>query len=91
MRITKAAVKIGLTGGIAAEDRVHRGAMAVKGGPVARAEIARRGIVRPASAVDPVQARAVKAVVANSSDRDAVILIAVNRANAARLRRRCRK
>lgn len=96
MRITKAAVKIGLTGEIAVEVHVRRVAMVAalavaKAGPVARAEIVRKGTVRPANAEDREQARAVKAVVANSLVRDVVISIGVNRANAARLRRRCRK
>jgi hypothetical protein len=91
MRITKAAVKIALTGGIVAEVRVRPGAMAVWAGQVVRGETARKGIVRRASAADREQGRAVKAVVANSSARGVVILTAVNRANVARPRRRCRR
>jgi hypothetical protein len=82
MPITKAAVKIGLTGGTAGEVRVHRGAMAGRAAQVALEEV-----VRPANAGDREQDQAV----VRPSARDAVILIAVNRANAVRLRRRCRR
>jgi len=86
MRITKAAVKIALTGGIVAEVRVRPGAMAVWAGQVVRGEI-----VRPASAVDQAQDLAAMLAVANRLARDVVILIAVNRANVGRRRRRCRR
>jgi hypothetical protein len=82
MPITKVAVKIDLTDEIDAEVRVHRVAMA---GRVA--QVALEEIVRPANAGDREQGQAVVL----PSARDAVILIAVNRANAVRLRRRCRR
>ena len=87
MPITKVAVKIALTDEIDAEVRVRRVATAAWAGQVVRGEIVRKEIVRPASAVDREQDRAV----ANSSDRGVVILIAANRANAGRRRRRCRR
>jgi hypothetical protein len=91
MPIIKAAVKTALTDGIVAEVRVRPGAMAAWAGQAARGEIVRKGIARPASAVDREPARAVTVAVANSSDRGVVILIAVNRANVGRRRRRCRR
>ena len=95
MRITKVAVKIARTDEIVAEDRVHRVAMAaalavVKAGLVVRAETARKGIVRPANAVDREPAPA-RVVVASRSARAVVILTAENRANVVRLRHRCRR
>jgi hypothetical protein len=86
MPITKAAVKIDLIDEIDAEVRVRRVATA---GRVA--QVALEEIVRPANAGDREQDQAAMPAVVPPSARDAVILIAVNRANAVRLRRRCRR
>ena len=77
---------------IAVEDLVRLAVMAVLAVPVARADLARREIARPANAVglavpvvpDP------KVAVADPAAR-AVISIAVKDANAAKRRRHCRR